>query len=44
MAYTSPEVCKNLEVEAGKTYTVAVEVISGQLDPIPVDLSKERTI
>ena len=41
MAYTSPEVCENLEIEAGKTYTAVVEAISRELDPIPVDLSNE---
>ena len=36
MAYASPEVRQDLEMEAGRTYKVVVEAVSKELDPIPV--------
>ena len=41
MAYASPEIRTTLQMEAGKTYTVVVEGISRELDPIPVHYTAE---
>lgn len=41
MAYASPEVRVEIPMEAGKTYTVTVEGVSRELDPIPVHYTNE---
>lgn len=41
MAYASPEVRQELEMEAGRTYKVVVEAVSRELDPIPVHYTDE---
>jgi beta-glucosidase len=41
MAYASPEVRFEMDMEAGKTYKVVVEGVSRELDPIPVDYMAE---
>ncbi|KAF8458664.1 glycosyl hydrolase family 3 C-terminal domain-containing protein [Terfezia claveryi] len=41
MAYASPEVRQDLEMEAGRTYEVVVEAVSRELDPIPVHYTDE---
>lgn len=41
MAYASPEVRQDMEMEAGRTYTILVEGVSRELDPIPVHYTDE---
>lgn len=41
MAYASPEVRKELQMEAGRTYKVVIEGVSRELDPIPVHYTDE---
>ena len=41
MAYASPEQRTTLPMKAGETYTVVVEGISRELDPIPVHYTDE---
>ncbi|RPA84644.1 glycoside hydrolase [Ascobolus immersus RN42] len=41
MAYASPEVRKNKYMEAGRTYTIVIEGVSRELDPIPVHYTNE---
>ncbi|KAI5788501.1 glycoside hydrolase superfamily [Geopyxis carbonaria] len=41
MAYASPEVRIDVEMNGGETYTVTVEGVSRELDPIPVHYTAE---